>query len=218
MAQSWLHVQVGVAPDPTPPSPKRPTDEKGWFESIKDSFKEAEDGPQELAQSLSDRHIQTIAIGSAIGSGLFVGTASPLSDGGPGFLLLGYTLVGIATFLIAQSLAELVCVYPVKGALTVYATRFISPACGFAMGWNYALQWLVDVPIQISAAGLTIRFWDTHTSPAVYIAVFWVVVVAANLLSVHGTLDLSDLAQTNDADPVTHTPAAPWPFSDVFDD
>ena len=162
-------------------------DEKGWFESIKDSFKEAEDGPQELAQSLSDRHIQMIAIGGAIGSGLFVGTASPLSDGGPGFLLLGYILVGIATFFITQSLAELVCIYPAKGALTVFSTRFIGPAWGFAMGWNYALQWMVVMPIQVSAAGLTIRYWDKHTSPAVYIAVFWVFVVFLNLLGVRGT-------------------------------
>ena len=158
----------------------------GFIESVKESFKEPVDHPPQLSQNLTDRHIQMIAIGGAIGSGLFIGTAGALSRSGPGWLLLGYSLIGVLIFFTLQSLTELVCIYPVKGAFSVFSTRFISPAWGFAMGWNYAMQWLIVLPLEISAAGITIRFWDTHTSPGVYIAVFWVFIVAINLLGVRG--------------------------------
>ena len=197
MSHSWLHVQVRAAPpeirepegatlDPAA-SHRGPTVEQGWLESVKESFKEPEDHPPALAQVLTKRLVQFLAIGGSIGSGLFVSTAGALALGGPGFLLLGYVLVGVSIFFTCQSLAELVCIYPVKGAFSVYSTRFIGPAWGFAMGWNYSLQWLIVLPLEISASGLTVGYWDTHTSPAVYIAVFWVFVVFLNLLGVRGT-------------------------------
>jgi amino acid permease len=81
-----------------------------------------------------------IAIGGSIGSGLFIGSGGALATGGPGWLLAGFMMIGFLMYWTTQALAEMAVMFPVKGAFSAYSTRFISPAWGFAMGWNYAMQ------------------------------------------------------------------------------
>lgn len=99
-----------------------------------------QEGKQELKKHLSSRHIQMIAIGGAIGSGLFIGSGSALASGGPGNVFCGFVTMGIGIYFTMQALGELASVYPIRGSFSAYSTKFIHPAWGFAMTWNYVMQ------------------------------------------------------------------------------
>lgn len=113
----------------------------------------------ELKKSLKGRHMQMIAIGGAIGAGLFVGSGSAFQTGGPASVIIGFTLIGIMIYFMMQALAELAVMYPVNGAFTMYICRFIDPSWGFACGVEYAISWLTVLPFEISAACNIINYW-----------------------------------------------------------
>jgi yeast amino acid transporter len=71
-----------------------------------------------------------------------------------------------------------------SGSFAIYSTRFIDAGWGFAMGWNYALGWVGTFPFELLAAGLTVRFWNSHISEAVFITIFWVAIVIINVVGV----------------------------------
>lgn len=105
--------------------------------SVTNTTNDGENGetPQpQLQRRLKSRHLQMIAIGGCIGSGLFVGSGSALAIGGPASLLIAFTLVGAMLFCTMHALGELAVLYPVAGSFAVYSTRFLDPAWGFAMG------------------------------------------------------------------------------------
>jgi yeast amino acid transporter len=72
------------------------------------------------------------------------------------------------------------------GSFTIFSTRFIDPAWGFAMGWNYAMSWLTVFPFELVAAGLTVRYWNDNLHGAIFITIFWVAIVIINLAGVKG--------------------------------
>ncbi|KAF2429106.1 hypothetical protein EJ08DRAFT_591354 [Tothia fuscella] len=119
--------------------------------------------PQEnkLHQDLKGRHMQMIAIGGAIGAGLFVSSGGAFQTGGPASVLLGFMIIGtcIQFYLVMQALAELAVMYPINGAFTMYIVRFVDPSWGFACGWQYAISWLTVLPFEISAACNIIHYW-----------------------------------------------------------
>lgn len=65
-------------------------------------------------------------------------------------------LVGVMLFMVVNALGELACVFPIQGSFSIYSTRFLHPSWGFAMGWNYALQWVVTLPTELTSAVLVI--------------------------------------------------------------
>lgn len=89
-----------------------------------------------LSRRLKGRHLQMIAIGGSIGTGLFVGSGRALSTGGPASLLIAFALIGAMLFCTVHALGELAVVFPVAGSFSAYSTRFLDPAWGFAMGWK----------------------------------------------------------------------------------
>lgn len=138
-----------------------------------------------LSRRLKPRHIQMIALGGSIGTGLFVGNGYALSFG-PANLLIGYSLVGIAVLLVMNALGELACQFPVSGAFNAYFTRFIDPSWGFVLGLLYACSWLVSFPSELIACAMTVQYWNTSVSPAVWVAVFYIVITAINMFGVKG--------------------------------
>ncbi|KAA8642112.1 amino acid permease GAP1 [Aspergillus tanneri] len=139
-----------------------------------------------LQRRLKSRHLQMIAIGGSIGTGLFVGSGKVLADGGPASLLIAYALVGCMLYCTVHALGEMAVMFPVAGSFAHFSTRFVDPAWGFAMGWNYALQWLVVLPLEIVAASITVDYWKPGVSNAAWVAIFWVVIVSINLFGVKG--------------------------------
>jgi amino acid transporter len=96
-----------------------------------------EQGPGQLKRQLKSRHIAMISIGGVIGTGLFLGTAGSLKNGGPLGLLMGYAVVGSVCYAVMISLGEMVAFLPIPGGHIKLADRFIDPAFAFTLGWNY---------------------------------------------------------------------------------
>ncbi|RDW70358.1 hypothetical protein BP5796_08755 [Coleophoma crateriformis] len=149
---------------------------------------EAEVYVPELSHSLKPRHLQMIAIGGSIGTGLFVGSGSALEAGGPASLIIAYGLIGAMLFCTVHALGEMAVTFPVAGSFAAYSTRFLDPAWGFAMGWNYALQWLITLPLEIIAASITLNFWEgsKNVNPAIWVTIFLVLIIAINFFGVKG--------------------------------
>jgi len=194
--------EVGDSYSITHNEPVQPTSK---WQNFKDSFKPMEDdeidnadhltdlekaiaktAKSPLHKSLKNRHLQMIAIGGAIGTGLFIGSGGALAVGGPAALLIGWILVGTMIYATVQALGELAVTFPISGAFNVYSTRFIDPSWGFAMGWNYALQWLVVLPLELVAASITIKFWNSSINTVAWVAIFYVCIVAINFFGVKG--------------------------------
>ncbi|KAL0930801.1 amino acid permease [Colletotrichum truncatum] len=139
-----------------------------------------------LQRNLHNRHMQMIAIGGAIGAGLFVGSGGALRTGGPAALVIGYLIVGIMLMFTTQALAEMAVLYPVNGAFYTYVCRFVDPSWGFAMGWEYAMAWLTVLPFELIAASITIKFWRDDINMGVWVTVFLVVLIVIQVFGVRG--------------------------------
>ena len=139
-----------------------------------------------LHRKLEDRHLKMIAIGGSIGTGLFVASGSALATGGPASLVIDFAVVGFMLFNVCMALGELAVTFPVSGSFAVYSSRFLDPAWGFAMGWNYALNSLITMPLELTAAGIIIDYWKTDVHLAVWISIFLVILFIINLFGVKG--------------------------------
>ncbi|OLL23140.1 Cationic amino acid transporter 1 [Neolecta irregularis DAH-3] len=165
---------------------------QSWYSRLLSDFRPIERDESEgsveapLARKLQGRHMQMIAIGGSIGTGLFIGSGASLSQGGPLGLLLSFMIIGIMMFCVVNALGELAVRFPISGGFNIYSTRFIDPAWGFAMGWNYALQWLVVLPLELTASALTIRYWHSTINVGVWITIFLATVISINLIGVKG--------------------------------
>ncbi|KAI7265052.1 AAT family amino acid transporter [Hortaea werneckii] len=142
----------------------------------------------ELHRSLKGRHMQMIAIGGAIGSGLFIGSGGSFVDGGPASVIIGFLAIGVMIYLMMQALAELAVMYPINGAFTMYICRFVDPSFGFACAWEYAISWLTVLPFEISAACNIIHYWpgSQGINNAAWITPLLVALVAIQYFGVRG--------------------------------
>ncbi|KAI5949092.1 hypothetical protein KGF57_004922 [Candida theae] len=139
---------------------------------------------QDLRRELKTRHLQMISIGSSIGTGLFVGTGTALHTGGPAAIIIAWFLAASAVFSTMQGLGELATTFPVSGSFNVFASRFVEPAIGFAVGWNYFLQYFTLLPLELVAAAITIQYWDTNVNSDVFVIIFWLVITFITLFGV----------------------------------
>jgi yeast amino acid transporter len=121
-----------------------------------------------------------------LGTGLFVGSGKALATGGPASLLIAFGLIGGMLYCTVHALGELAVLFPVAGSFSAYSTRFLDPAWGFAMGWNYALQWLIVLPLEIVAASITIEYWDSPVNKAVWVTIFLHLIIVINFFGVKG--------------------------------
>ncbi|SPN97006.1 probable amino acid transport protein GAP1 [Cephalotrichum gorgonifer] len=137
-----------------------------------------------LARKLKGRHLQMIAVGGSIGTGLFVASGQALNHGGPGSLLIAFSLIGSMLYCTTQALGELAVAFPVAGSFASYSTRFLDPSWGFAMGWNYALQWLIILPLEIVAASMTMTYWNKDLVKAGFVTLSLAVIMISNMSGV----------------------------------
>ena len=140
---------------------------------------ESDEGYQ---RGLGARQIQMIAIGGAIGTGLFLGAGKGISKAGPS-LILAYAVAGVVIFCIMRALGELLMYRPVSGSFSEYAREFIGPFAGFATGWTYWLFWVITGMTEVTAAATYMTFW-WDIPQWVSALVFTVILYGANLISV----------------------------------
>ncbi|WNB92936.1 amino acid permease [Bacillus sp. NEB1478] len=113
---------------------------------------------ENLKRGLKNRHIQLIAIGGAIGTGLFLGAGKSINLAGPS-IMLNYALIGVMLFFMMRALGEMLMYNPTSGSFTYFAESFIGPWAGFLTGWTYWFCWIVTGMAEITAIGLYVKFW-----------------------------------------------------------
>jgi lysine-specific permease len=138
----------------------------------------------QLHRSIESRQLTMIAIGGAIGTGLFFASGSAISHAGPGGALLAYAIMGLAVFCMMQALGEMATQLPIRGSFECYAERFIDSSFAFAVGWNYWFSWAITLAAELVAGALIVKFWFPHSNSALWAAGFLALLLALNLLSV----------------------------------
>jgi L-asparagine transporter-like permease len=142
----------------------------------------AEGGNEGYQRGLGARQIQMIAIGGAIGTGLFLGAGKAISKAGPS-LILAYVVAGLVIFFIMRALGELLMYRPVSGSFSEYAREFIGPFAGYVTGWTYWLFWVVTGITEVTAAATYMTYWWSIPQ-WVSALVFTTVLYSVNLISV----------------------------------
>ncbi|HCT8133191.1 TPA: amino acid permease [Staphylococcus aureus] len=139
-----------------------------------------------MNRSLNSRHISMIAIGGAIGTGLFVATGNIISQAGPGGAILAYLVIGVMLYFLMASIGELATFYPVSGSFSSYSTRFIDSSLGFTMGWLYWALWSLVTSVDVIVASNVLYFWDTFKffHPITWSLIFITILLLLNIFSV----------------------------------
>ena len=138
----------------------------------------------ELKRTIGTRQLSMIAIGGAIGTGLFFASGAAIAQAGPGGALLAYATMGVAVYCMMQSLGEMATQLPIPGSFEAYAERFVDPSLGFAAGWNYWFSWAVTLAAELVAGSLIVKFWFPDSNSMYWAMGFFSVLLALNLLSV----------------------------------
>ncbi|KAF6795918.1 arginine permease [Colletotrichum sojae] len=163
---------------------KTPQASEGEVTPNNASKTDLETGETGLHRTLHSRHLQFIAIGGTIGTGLFLGSGKAIATSGPVGCLIAFIFIGSIVYSVMTALCEMATYIPVPGAFTSYASRFIDPTLGFAMGWMYWFSWSITFALELTAAGVIIQYWNDTLSIAIFITVFWVIFTALNFMPI----------------------------------
>jgi lysine-specific permease len=140
----------------------------------------------EMNRSLKLRHLNMIAIGGAIGTGLFLASGYTIHAAGPGGALLAYGIMGVMVYFLMTSLGEMATYMPVSGSFQTYCNKFVDPAFGFAVGWLYWLNWALTLSVELVASEIIMKFWFPNINGIVWVLGFTVILFLLNAVSVKG--------------------------------
>ncbi|MBN3472063.1 amino acid permease [Pseudomonas savastanoi pv. phaseolicola] len=136
-----------------------------------------------LKRGLSARHIRFMALGSAIGTGLFYGSASAIQQAGPA-VLLAYLIGGAAVYMVMRALGEMAVHDPVSGSFSHYATRYMGPMAGFVLSWTYAFEMIIVCLADVTAFGIYMGFWFPEVPRWIWVLGIVFLIGALNLCNV----------------------------------
>ena len=136
-----------------------------------------------LQRGLNTRHIRFLALGSAIGTGLFYGSATAIKMAGPS-VLLAYIVAGIAIYIVMRALGEMAVHNPVSGSFSHYASQYISPLAGFTTGWTYVFEMVIVAIADVTAFGIYMGFWYPDVPRWIWILSLIMFLGAINLIHV----------------------------------
>lgn len=137
----------------------------------------------QLQRGLKNRHIQLIAMGGAIGTGLFLGSAQVIQSAGPS-IILGYAIGGLIAFLIMRQLGEMIVEEPVAGSFSHFAYQYWGKFPGFLSGWNYWVLYILVAMSELTAVAKYINYWWPHIAAWQSVLFFFVIITAINLTNV----------------------------------
>lgn len=140
----------------------------------------------QLQRKLGARHLNMIAIGGSIGTGLFLASGATIASAGPGGALLAYALIGVMIYFLMTSLGELATHNPTSGAFFTYGTKYVEGGFGFALGWNYWYNWAITVTFELVAVQFIMKFWFPDIPGFYWSAIFLAVIFGINALTVKG--------------------------------
>ncbi|WP_316669174.1 amino acid permease [uncultured Propionibacterium sp.] len=136
-----------------------------------------------LRRGLRNRHIQLIALGGAIGTGLFYGSGESIGRAGPAVMLC-YLMGGVIIFLVMRALGEMSVHTPTSGAFSYYAYQYWSERAGFVSGWNYWFNYIGVQMAELTVVGRYVQFWFPGVPAWASAAVFVVIITAVNMVEV----------------------------------
>jgi amino acid transporter, AAT family len=140
---------------------------------------EAEQPSQHLQRKLTERQLSMIAIGGAIGVGLFLGSNVTISLAGPS-VILNYIFGAVIALIMAYALAEMAVVHPVAGSFGIYAERYLNRWSGFTVRATYGLIQIIAIGAEVTAVAIYFQYWFPNTPQWVWVAVVSAGVVAIN--------------------------------------
>ncbi|KAI4225776.1 MAG: hypothetical protein L6R36_003662 [Xanthoria steineri] len=136
-------------------------------------------------RGLKSRHIQLIALGGCIGTGLFVGTGATLSTTGPAPLFMSFVVISGLVWVVMQTLGEMAAYIPTSGSsVPLYVKRYVEPSLAFAAGWNYWYAYAMLVASEVSASAVIIDYWPNPVPVAVWLTIVLVTIVMLNIFVV----------------------------------
>ncbi|MBT2666508.1 amino acid permease [Bacillus sp. ISL-4] len=127
-----------------------------------------------------------ISLGGTIGTGLFLASGGAIHSAGPGGALVAYAVIGIMVYYLMTSLAEMAAFMPVAGSFRVYASKFVDPSFGFAIGWNYWYNWAITIAAELAAVVLIMKFWFPDSPSFIWSAIALIIMFLINYMSVKG--------------------------------
>lgn len=140
-------------------------------------------GDSDLHRSLSRRQMVMLGLGSALGTGLFLGAGSSIAIAGPA-VILSYLVGGLLASAVGFALAEMVSAQPVRGTFGTVAARYLGPFAGFSVRWIYWFATVVAIGSEVVAAAIYLRFWWPAVPVWLGVLVFSALIVAVNLTNV----------------------------------
>lgn len=145
----------------------------------------SEQAPQQggLKRTMKTRHLSMIALGGTIGTGLFVASGATIAQAGPWGALTAYAAIGIMVFFLMTSLGEMATYMPISGSFAAFAGKFVDPAFGFAMGWNYWFNWAITVAVEAATAGVVMKYWLPNVPTWIWSTIVLILILAINLTS-----------------------------------
>lgn len=146
-------------------------------------MKENQPETQQLNRSLNSRHITMIAIGGAIGTGLFLGSGQAIHHAGPS-IIIAYLVMGIFTFMLMRALGELMLSDTSKHSFIDFVSTYMGPRMEFVTGWMYWICWISLAMADLTATGIYLKFWFSHLPQWVGPLIIVLLLMLANMVSV----------------------------------
>lgn len=158
---------------------------RGFVSNFIDSFKRAsgKTSSDGKIQSISKTELRIMSLSTGLGTGLLVASGSKLRQAGPLGMLIAFFCTGIIMLTpTINSVSELAIAYPgLPGGFQSYYAKFVDESLGFALGWNYGVQWMCVLALELVTAAMTIEFWTTSINPDVFVMIFFIIVTLINL-------------------------------------
>ncbi|WP_158366793.1 proline-specific permease ProY [Candidatus Williamhamiltonella defendens] len=137
-----------------------------------------------LKRRLNARHIRFMALGSAIGTGLFYGSADAIKMAGPS-VLVAYMMGGLAAFVIMRALGEMTVNNPKSSSFSLYAEKYLGPMAGYVIGWTYCFEILIVAIADVTAFGVYMGVWFPEVPHWIWVLSIVLIIGSINLMSVH---------------------------------
>ncbi len=153
-------------------------------------FSKIQEREKGLEQNLTSRQMTMIAIGGAIGTGLFLGSKTAIGLAGPS-VVISYIIAGAVALALMAVLAEMTVRHPTSGSFGAYAEHYVGPLAGFQVRYLYWLSIVLAVGAEVTAIGTYMQLWFPLVNPTVWVVLFSAILILVNAMNVKnfGTLE-----------------------------